>query len=289
MVNDKLCTMSINQAIVYGNKFIKNSCVHSQSDARLLLAWVLNCDKLYLTVNRDKLLTSSEQDKYMSALERRAVGEPLSYITGEKEFMSLKLKVNKNVLIPRPETEHLVEVALKWAENKNGLSILDLCTGSGAIAVALAFYLKGKATVCGADISDKALDTAKQNAALNNVDVSFFSIDALNIEKTEQKYDAVVSNPPYIETEVITTLDKDVKNFEPHLALDGGADGLKFYTSIIQDAHKILKKDGLMAFEIGCNQAESVKNLMSEEFYNIEVYKDLAGLDRVVLGYLKEE
>ena len=289
MVNNSLNTMSLNQAIVYGNKIIHDSCVHSNTDARLLLAFVLGCDKLYLTVNRDKLLTQDQQNTYIEYLKRRAEGEPLSYITGIKEFMSLDFKVNKNVLIPRPETELLVELALNWARDKETPQILDLCTGSGAIAVSLAHYLKGKAKVYGADISADAIKVAKTNASLNNANVEFFIADALNLCEIPQKYDAVISNPPYIETDVISTLDANVKKFEPHLALDGGSDGLVFYKSIIKNARKILNTGGLLAFEIGFNQGESVKKLMSDDFLNVEIKKDLAGLDRIVYGYLKED
>ncbi len=289
MVNNSLNTMSINQAIVYGNKIINDSCVHSNTDARLLLAYVLGCDKLYLTVNRDKLLTHTQQNTYGEYLKRRASGEPLSYITGKKEFMSLDFKVNKSVLIPRPETEHLVELALQWAKDRENPKILDLCTGSGAIAVSLAHYLKGEAHIHGADISDDALKVAKTNADLNNANVRFFIADALSLCEIPQKYDAVISNPPYIETDIINTLDANVKNFEPHLALDGGSDGLVFYKSIIKNARKILNTGGLLALEIGCNQGESVKNLMADDFCGVEIKKDLAGLDRIVYGYLKED
>lgn len=289
MVNNSINTMSINEAIVYGNKFINNSCVHSGSDARLLLAFVLCCDKLYLTLNRDKKLTCEQQKTYIEYITRRANGEPLSYITGVKEFMSLEFKVNKNVLIPRPETEHLVELTLNWAKKQHCPSILDLCTGSGAIAVSLSYYLKNKARVYGADISADALETAQKNADYNNANVDFFAMDALNFIEIPQKYDAVISNPPYIETDIINTLDANVKNYEPHIALDGGSDGLIFYKRITNNARKILKPKGLLAFEIGHNQGDSVKKLMANNFYDVKIQKDLAGLDRIVYGYLKED
>ncbi len=289
MVSDKNCTMSINQAIVYGNNFTKNSCVHSMSDARLLLAYALGCDKLYLTVNRDKLLTPEQQARYINLLKRRAEGEPVSYITGEREFMSLKFYVDKNVLIPRPETELLVELVLDLTKDKKDIKILDLCTGSGAIAVSLSYYLKNNTLVDGADISKDALKIAIKNADLNKAKVNFFECDALNLREITEKYDVVVSNPPYIETDVIEGLDADVKRYEPHIALDGGSDGLDFYRKIIENSDKILKKGGLLAFEIGYNQARAVSDLMCNKFDNICVQKDLAGLNRIVYGYLKKE
>ena len=219
--------------------------------------------------------------------ERRKNGEPLWYIIGECSFMSLDLYVSKGVLIPRPDTETLVETVISAADKKSELNIIDICAGSGCIGISLAHYLPN-AAVDMLDVSDTALETARKNIIRNNVSdrVNLIKADILN-EYPDKKYDIAVSNPPYIETDTIDALSTSVKDYEPRLALDGGDDGLLFYRRIISIADKILKENALLAFEIGYDQAKSVTALMTDKFTDIRVIRDLADNDRVVTGILK--
>ncbi|MBQ4527992.1 MAG: peptide chain release factor N(5)-glutamine methyltransferase [Clostridia bacterium] len=255
-------------------------------EAEVLMCEILKKDRLYLSVHRDDIICESAADKFMEFCKRRSLGEPSAYITGHREFMSLDFKVNKNVLIPRPDTEILTDKIITKYKNCN-VSILDICTGSGAIAIALAFYMPS-CKVYATDISDKALEVANENAEnlLGNKKISFFKADALKKIHTDEKCDIVVSNPPYIESHVIETLDSDVKNFEPRLALDGGKDGLIFYDRIVNNIESVLAPGGELYFEIGFNQAKAVTDIMKTKFTNIQVTQDLAGLDRVVSGQL---
>ena len=218
---------------------------------------------------------------------RRKNGEPLWYIIGECSFMSLDFYVSKGVLIPRPDTETLVETVISAADKKRELNIIDICAGSGCIGISLAHYLPN-AAVDMLDVSDTALETARKNIIRNNVSgrVNLIKADILN-EYPDKKYDIAVSNPPYIETDTIDALNVSVKDYEPRLALDGGDDGLLFYRRIISIADKILKENALLAFEIGYDQAKSVTAIMTDKFTDIRVIRDLADNDRVVTGILK--
>jgi len=248
--------------------------------SKLLLAFVLKKEKEYLLINDNKELLAKKEKEYREVINRLINGEPLQYIIGKQEFMGLEFEVNKNVLIPRADTEILVEEVIELIGNKE-LKVLDLCTGSGAIAVSLAKKLKNiKATA--SDISLNALKTAKKNAILNDVNVIFKQSDLF--ENIEETFDIIVSNPPYIETNVIKTLNKDVQN-EPFIALDGGKDGLDIYRKIINEAYKYLNENGTLALEIGYNQKEQVINLLRESDNYTDIYskKDLSGNDRIVV------
>ncbi len=212
-----------------------------------------------------------------SAVTRAQNGEPLQYIAGKTEFMSLAFKVTPAVLIPRQDTETLVEFVLSKVQK--GTKGLDLCTGSGCIAVALAHYLK--ADMYALDISFSALEIARVNAKENRVAIHFLQGDAKSFSELRE-LDFIVSNPPYIETAVVNTLERNVKDFEPRLALDGGEDGLDFYGAIAENSKKMLKTGGILAVEIGFNQGESVKNIFKKVFGNAVVLPDLCGNDRVV-------
>lgn len=215
---------------------------------------------------------------------RRINGEPLQYILGETEFMSLPFKVNRSTLIPRSDTETLVEYVLKRMSG-NSQEILDIGAGTGCVGISLAYYRKS-ARVTELDISVGALETAKENAELNGVSdrISFKRTDILS-EIPDGKYDIIVSNPPYIKTGVIGTLQTEVKDYEPLSALDGGGDGLLFYRRIISIAPKILKNGGMLAFEIGFDQAADVSALMKDAgFERVEVFRDLCGNDRICAG-----
>lgn len=256
-------------------------------DADALIKSLLKCDEIYLTVNAEKLIDDALVRKYTNWVKRREMHECVAYITCEKEFMSLPFYVDESVLVPRSETELLVEEIINADIKKD--TVLDLCTGSGAIAVSLAHYLNNT-EVLGVDVSEDALNVAQKNAEniLSNKNISFKKCDVLtSLASLNQKYDVVVSNPPYIESSVIPTLDADVRDFEPHIALDGGDDGLKFYRAIEKDIHHVLKKDGYLFLEIGFNQGDEVKGILSSRFCDIEVIKDYAGLSRIVKARFK--
>ncbi len=246
-----------------------------EREARLLLAFSLNVSKEELVLK--ETCTLREYDKFMKSLHKRISGIPYAYIVGHKEFMKLDFEVNKNVLIPREDTEVLVQEVLKLKRKK----ILDMCTGSGCIAISLAKYLEGS-IVDAVDISERALTIAKVNAKKNGVAVNFIKSNLF--EEVEEKYDVIVSNPPYIRTEDLDTLQIEVKN-EPLKALDGGKTGLYFYQKITREAPKFLKENGLLLFEIGYDQADEVKKIMEKnEFTQIEIIQDLSGNNRVIKG-----
>ncbi len=265
----------------------KNSIDTAGIDARVLMCSVLSCDKLYLTVHRDDPLSQTVYEKYSLFISRRSTGEPVGYIINSREFMSLDFYVDKNVLIPRPDTEILVEKVIEHFDGRE-CAITDFCTGSGAIAVSLAKYLP-RALVTGIDISQRALEVAGINACRHGVSdrCSFVLHDALTPYNTLA--DAVISNPPYIPSRDVLELEKTVKDFEPVIALDGGDDGLMFYRAIVKNTKYSLKPGGLLAFEVGCGLSKEVCTLMESDFRNISVLCDLAGIERVVYGIKKEE
>lgn len=220
-------------------------------------------------------------NKYKEDLERLINNEPIQHILGYQEFMKLKFKVNPDVLIPRQDTEILVEEVLNLAKNSENFSILDLCTGSGAIAISLSKAMN-KAKVYAGDISKKALKIAEYNNQNLKADVTIFETDMF--KQVHQKFNIIVSNPPYIKTKVINKLDKEVQK-EPIIALDGGEDGLFFYKEIINNAYKYLKEDGYLCLEIGYDQREEVIDLIKKTNSYKDIYskKDLAGLDRIIV------
>ena len=279
--------VKIKDCLKMGTDILKSSSDMPKFEAEVLLAHILGKDRLYLTAFGDREISSDVEKDFYEKCQRRALGEPSAYILGEKEFMSLSFEVNPSVLIPRPDTELVIEMVVQKYEGKEA-DILDLCTGSGAIACSLAYYLP-HCTVTGTDISEAAIATARRNAKRNFVDkrVDFVISDVLQKTDFGKKFDIVISNPPYIETSVIATLEKDVKDFEPSLALDGGDDGLIFYRKIVDNIDIPLKKGGELYFEIGYNQAESVTEIMRDKFCDIQTFKDLAGHDRVVKGQLR--
>ena len=277
---------SIGDALIKGIALLNDNKIDTAGiDARMLLCKVLDCDKLYLTVHRDDVLTSEDSKAYFDYICRRIKREPVSYITGVKEFMSMDFEVCPGILIPRPDTEILVERVIEENTSENPV-IVDMCTGSGAIAVSLAKYIPGS-RVYGLDISSDALRCAKSNALRNGVEVEFCTHDVLTPYEGVMA-DIVVSNPPYIPTDELATLESDVVDYEPMLALDGGPDGLVFYRAIAENISSCLKKGGLLAFEVGCGIANGVAELMKDKFHSITIEKDLAGIDRVVSGRLKE-
>lgn len=249
-------------------------------DARLLLCEYLQKDKLYLIVNVNEEIYVD--DSFEQLVSRREKHEPMQYILGRAEFYGLNFKVNKNVLIPRPDTEILVEKVIEFVGD-NPYTVLDIGTGSGCIPITVAVNCKNVKAYT-VDVSEYATNVAKGNASLNRVEerVSFLNMDILK-EFPDIEVDCIVSNPPYIEDDVIPTLMSDVRNFEPYIALSGGADGLVFYRRIAEEGYKILKEGGLIAFEVGHNQAQDVADILKNNgFSDIEITKDLAGIGRVV-------
>lgn len=226
-------------------------------------------------------VTDEEENRVMDMVKKRLSGMPLQYILGYTEFMSLKFFVDEHTLIPRADTETLVEEIIKRSPQR----ILDIGTGSGAIGISLGYYLPNSKVTC-MDISPGAVAMAEKNAELNSVKAEFVLSDIMSMD-IEGKYDCIVSNPPYIKSGVIPGLQKEVREYEPLTALDGGEDGLDFYRRIITAAAQTLEDNGILAFETGHDQAEAVSDLMASDFCRIEIVKDLCGIDRVVIGFKK--
>lgn len=264
----------------------------AKTDARLLLEFACKTDRNALFLQGDMEVAAEDERAYLELIEKRLKHIPVQHLTGEQDFMGLTFKVNEHVLIPRQDTECLVEIVLKHLHD--GMHILDMCTGSGCILISLLYYSNDCVGV-GADLSVEALQVAMRNAERlgNNgisdkMQVSF--IHSNLFENIDGKFDIIVSNPPYIKTDVIKTLMPEVKDFEPMMALDGTEDGLYFYRRIITEAKGYLNRGGYLFFEIGYDQGTEVSDLMREAGYvHVEVAKDLAGLDRVVYGTFLEE
>lgn len=273
-------------------KLSSEKITDAKIDARLLLEYACKTDRNTLFLNGDMEVSEEQAQIYFELIEKRGKHIPLQHLTGEQDFMGLTFKVNENVLIPRQDTECLVEIVLKHLHD--GMKILDMCTGSGCILISLLHYSNDCVGV-GVDLSEAALKVAAHNAAVlgsngitDAMDITFLQSNLF--EKVDGKFDIIVSNPPYIKTEVIKTLMPEVRNFEPMMALDGTEDGLYFYRRIIADAKKHLTRGGQLFFEIGYDQGREVSDLMRENGYvDVEVAKDLAGLDRVVYGTFLEE
>ena len=262
----------------------------SRLDSQLLLGKVLNKDKLYLITNNDKEVEESDTKEYLKLIEKRKNKMPIRYILGECDFMGLDFHVEEGVLIPRSDTEVLVEEVLNRIGEDESLMVCDLCSGSGAIGIALAHY-RNNIKVDAIDYYDIPEKVTKINIIKNNLQdrINFIKSDLLEeVIKLEKVYDIIVSNPPYIKEEEIGKLMSDVKDYEPHTALSGGEDGLIFYRRIVEESRKVLKENGILSFEIGYDQGENVKKLMESNGYEeVKVIRDLAGLDRVVIGILK--
>ena len=281
--------MTIMEAIKKGMIELKNSNIESPKlKSRLLMQFTLNKPRQYVIVNDMKELNKDEEKKYFDAILKMRKDIPLEHITHQKEFMKLNFFVDENVLIPRQDTEILVEEVIKIAKKTNSKKILDLCTGSGAIAISLAKYLP-ETEITAIDISNEALKIAKKNEINNEVEnqITFISSDLFN-KLNDEKFDIIVSNPPYIKRNVIDTLDEEVKK-EPHIALDGGEDGLYFYKKIIKESYQYLKYGGYLCLEIGFDQKIDVIELIENEgkFANTYSKKDLYDNDRIVVTKIR--
>lgn len=281
---------TIGELLIDGNKILKEANIDTYIlDTQLLLGKVLQKDKLYLITNKEEEIDKFKEKEFYRLINKRKDKMPIKYILKNAEFMGLDFYVEEGVLIPRGDTEILVEEVLKNITASNQYDICDLCCGSGAIGISIA-TLRENTKIDLIDYYDIPEKVTKKNINKHKLNsrVEFIKSDLLEEAiKREKKYDILVSNPPYIKEEVIETLMDDVKNYEPHTALSGGNDGLYFYRKIVEDSDKILKENGILAFEIGHDQGEEVSALMTQKGYKgVRVIKDLAGLDRVVLGQL---
>lgn len=282
--------VDIKKALELGIEYLgEREYTNPMLEAKMLLGYVLKCDKDRLFFHLSDEVKKEDLEEYYRLIEKRKTGYPIQYIIGSQEFMGMNFLMDENVLIPRPDTETLVENVIKVSEEKYKnkiIRILDLCTGTGAIGISLAKYIPNAMVDC-VDISDYAINIAIKNARNNEVD------DRVNVFKSDlfsdisKAYDIIVSNPPYIETDIIDTLQIEVAKYEPKLALDGGKDGLEYYKKIIKESVNYINEDGILAFEIGYNQGKIVKALMEIDYYGIEIIKDLGDNDRVVMGYRK--
>lgn len=251
-------------------------------DARLLLEYVCHTDRNTLLAHGDRMVSEEERADYTGLIEMRATRIPLQHLTKEAEFMGLSFAVNDKVLIPRQDTEILVEEVLRSL--KDGMRILDMCTGSGCILISLLHY-SNECEGVGVDLCAGALAVAEENATrlLQNKEITLIQSDLF--ERVEGTFDVIVSNPPYIQSAVIEELMPEVRDYEPRTALDGGEDGLFFYRKIIEQSRKHLLRGGRIYFEIGYDQGQKVSALLEEAgFLDVSVIKDYAGLDRVVSG-----
>ena len=273
--------MTIKEAINYLHKSNLDNI-----ESRILLKYILKQDDSYIIINSEKDLKENQEKKVINYADKIKNGYPLQYITNSQEFMGLTFYVDDNVLIPQPDTESLVIAAIDEIENKNHeeiskknkekIKILDLCTGSGAIAVSIKSILKEKVEIMASDISQKAIEVARKNAKKHNVQIKFICSDMF--EKINEKFDLIVTNPPYIRSKEIKLLPEEVQK-EPHIALDGGLDGLEYYRLIRKNVKKYLKENGTLMMEIGYDQKEDVQKM----FEGSKCIKDMENRDRVII------
>ena len=275
-------------ALEYGKqRLLECEIEDANLDAWLLLEYVSGISRSWYFIHEDEEISENDIEEYQILIEQRGKHIPLQQLTKEAYFYGMKFFVNENVLIPRQDTEVLVEQVLSLSKGKENLKLLDMCTGSGCILLALLANLK-QASGTGVDLSEKALEVAQRNGEELGIEVSWVQSDLF--DKVSGSYDIIVSNPPYIETSVIEGLMDEVKLYEPRMALDGTEDGLFFYREITMQAGKYLKNNGILAFEIGYNQGKAVSEFMKENGYKeVQVLQDLAGLDRVVTGRIEKE
>jgi len=279
--------ITVLESITLSSEFLKNKGIESpRINAELLLAHILNCKRLNLYLSFERPLSEEELQKYRELLRRRSKFEPLQYIVGNVEFYGLDFKVNTSVLIPRQETEILIETIITQFDKYGPLKILDIGTGSGNIAVSLAKHLDNS-FVTAVDISEDALKTAAENAALNSVSdrTEFIKLDFLTERLNRNDFDIVVSNPPYVSIEEFQTLAPELKEYEPKVALTDYNSGFHFYEVISAKANLLLKPGGKLFFEVGRGQFAKITGLMTQNnFLNIKVTKDYLNIERVISG-----
>lgn len=288
--------MQLGEALLIGQERLSARSDIPRLEAEWLLMWLLEKDRLYLLLNGKETLEKSVEENYLAALSEREGGKPLQYIMGHQEFMGLNFNVNPSVLIPRRDTECLVELVVEAYKGEEApFKISDLGSGSGAIGVSLAHFLKSSEVTC-VDFSEGAIQTTKANAAelltaerfsqMTFVHSDMF--DYLN-QLEDESQELIVSNPPYIPSEVIKTLQSEVKDYEPMTALDGGEDGYDYYRRLVSEALSKLRPDGWILFEVGHDQAETVEQLFIDDgrYKDIQCYRDLQGILRMVGAHKK--
>lgn len=280
--------MRVGELLQEGYKILKSVQIDSyQLDTELLLGKVIKKDRLFMLLNRDYEVDCDEAEQYFSLIEKRKSKMPIKYMLGECEFMGIPFYIREGVLIPRPDTEVLVETAIDEIKQNSYKKLCDVCCGSGIIGISIVKFVDYIEAKC-SDISEVAYEVTSENIKRLNIE------DRVKVEKgnllqgfidRNEKFDIIVSNPPYIRGEVIETLMEDVKNYEPYQALYGGEDGLDFYRSITEQSLKVLVCGGVLIFEIGHDQGEEVGNILRQNgFSDVVCIKDLAGKDRVVKG-----
>lgn len=279
--------MTYNEVLKTGKRMLQDAGIEDyNTDANILLELATKKNKAQMLMIGDNQIPNSELDEYKALLEKRASRIPLQHLTGTQDFMGYTFKVSENVLIPRQDTEILVEEVLKLV--KPGMKIIDVCTGSGCIILSILKKMGPEAQLVGVgtDITQEAINLATENAKLLDVYAGFLKTDLMAGIKA--KVDIIVSNPPYINEDVIETLMPEVKDYEPRRALNGGPDGLKFYRRISKECKPRLKKGGYLAFEIGHDQGDAVYDIMEENgFEDIRIIRDYSGNTRVVIGRLE--
>jgi len=282
-------TWSITKILNWTTQYFKDHGIEwPHLEAEILLAHALNVKRIQLYIQHVKVLNNEELAYCKGLIGRRIKHEPIAYITGYQPFMGIDFIVTPDVLIPRPETEKLVEIAIdisRFTFHDSPFTIVDVGTGSGAIAVSLAKFIP-QAMIIGIDLSSAALEVAKQNAQKHNVTdrCQFMQGNLLDPLKAMEKVDLIISNPPYIPTKDIPTLMADVKDYEPHSALAGGDDGLDYIRQLLEQAPKLLTANGLLLLEFGFGQAETINDYAKDKFSEIKIIKDNAGIDRIFWG-----
>ena len=277
--------MKYQEILNRGSKILKLNNIQSYNlDSEILLSSTLKLDRSQLILNLDKKIANQKKKDFFNFIKRRMNNEPIAYITGYKEFWKSSFKVDKNVLIPRPDTETIIEQVLKELDNYSSKNILDIGTGSGCILISILNERK-KCFGVGIDISKKAVKLAKYNAKIQHIDnrIKFLNSNIDNFYR--DKYDIIISNPPYIKNYEINGLDKDIKNYEPRVALDGGVDGFDKIKLIIKKSSVLIKKKGKLFLELGINQTrETLKTLNLNGFYKNKIVKDFAGKNRCIIS-----
>lgn len=281
--------MEINELIKIGMDRIKGRLYSNPMlEATLLLSKLMKVDKVYIYTHGKDRVPDEIVEEYMKAVEKRSKGYPIQYIIKEKEFMGLDFYIEEGVLIPRPDTEVIVEYILAYIDKNHpneNIKVLDIGIGSGAIGLSVAYYRKNT-YVYGVDISPKALKVAGINRdRFKLTNVKLLESNLFERIDKEEKFHIIASNPPYIPTDSIDSLQEEVKDYEPRIALDGGREGMEFYKRIVPESKEYLQERGLLIFEIGFDQGRAVEDLMiAEGFKDVKILKDLQGLDRAVLG-----
>ena len=277
--------MNIQNAIQEGSKILKHyNCKTPLLDSEIIMSKVIHKDRCFIILNPNLIIKKNYLSDFRKLINQRSKGNPISYIIGSKSFWKNEFEINNNVLIPRPDTELIIEESLKLLKNKNKLNILDIGIGSGCILLSILNEKKNFRGV-GIDISKKCIDLSKKNSFRLNLNkrVKFFKSDVDNFNYG--KYDLIISNPPYISRANLKVLDKEVVNFEPRLALDGGLDGLSAIRKVVKKSSELIKKNGKLVLEIGFNQKKKVKQILtSKGFYINKILKDYAYNDRCIIS-----